>query len=88
MRYTKSKQTKDQYWARRGLLQIIKIRPLENLGGITVEAPDSLIDDPGADHLDALLCAIRAAWARLLKDKNFTIDRTEGWIAYPGLKCG
>ena len=87
---TKSKRTKEQYLARRDLLQTIKSGPLVTLGGITVEAPDTLIEDPGADHLDALLCAIQAAWAWLLNDKNFgcpdTIDRIGGWIAYPGLK--
>ena len=87
---TKSKQTKEQYLARRDLLQTITSGPLENLGGITVEASETLIDDPGADHLDALLCAIQAAWAWLLRDRNFgcpdAVDRTEGWIAYPGLK--
>lgn len=87
---TKSKQTKDQYLARLDLLRNIHRGPLENLAGITVEAPDMLIDDPGADHLDSLLCAIQAAWAWLHREKSFglpdEVDRIEGWIAYPGLK--
>ena len=84
---TKSKQTQEQYLARLSLLEVINNGPLENLGGITVIAPDTLIDDPGADHLDSLLCATQAAWAWLLRDKNYgcpdIVDRTEGWIAYP-----
>ncbi|MES9972031.1 MAG: DUF429 domain-containing protein [Candidatus Thiodiazotropha sp.] len=86
---TKSKQTKEQYQARLDLLRTLQSGPLPNLAGITVEAPETIIDDPGADHLDSLLCAIQAAWAWLHRDENFglsdTADRIEGWIAYPGL---
>ena len=86
---TKSKQTKEQYMARLALLQTIKSGSLKTFNGITVEAPDTLIDDPGADHLDALLCAIQVAWAWLQRDNNFgspnSADQLEGWIAHPGL---
>ena len=86
---TRSKQSREQYLARRDLLQTIKSRSFEEFDGITVDAPVKLIDDPGADHLDALLCAIQAAWAWLQKDVNYgcpdDMDRIEGWIAYPGL---
>jgi hypothetical protein len=47
------------------------------------------IDDPGADYLDAFLCAIQAAWAFAQKPNNFGIpwncDLIEGWIADPRL---
>ncbi|MFT6791683.1 MAG: hypothetical protein ACJA04_000893 [Cellvibrionaceae bacterium] len=84
---TKAKQTQEQYQARADLLTIIKNGKLLSTHGITVDAPDDLINDPGADHLDALLCAIQAAWAYRQKDNNYGIpasaDPMEGWIAHP-----
>ena len=83
----KSKQTKEQHDARKALLTTIKQGGMVPTHGITVEASDSLADDPGADHLDALLCAIQAAWAFKQKDNNFgqpaATDPLEGWIANP-----
>jgi len=55
--------------------------------GFTVEAPESICDDPGADRLDALLCAVQAAWAWRQRHQNFgapaDLDALEGWIADP-----
>lgn len=86
---TKAKQTKEQYEARAALLQKIKEGAIKSTHGITVDAPDSLIDDPGADTLDALLCAIQAAWAYTQKDNHYgapaDADPLEGWIAHPTL---
>lgn len=84
---TKKKQTEEQYVARRDLLQVITGKiPLLHYG-IEVEAPLSLADDPGADSLDALLCAIQAAWAWTKRENGFGapdhIDPLEGWIADP-----
>lgn len=49
-----------------------------------VDAPGSIVDDPSGDELDALLCAVQAAWAWSKKDANFgipeTADPLEGWI--------
>lgn len=49
-----------------------------------VEAPNSIIDDPTGDQLDALLCAVQAAWAWSMRERNFGIpvnaDPLEGWI--------
>lgn len=49
-----------------------------------VEAPSSIIDDPTGDQLDALLCAVQAAWAWSMRERNFGIpasaDPLEGWI--------
>ena len=57
--------------------------------GLRVSAPDTLADDPGADTLDALLCAIQAAWAWRQGPPQFGLpagtDALEGWIADPGL---
>lgn len=44
-----------------------------------------LLDDVKADHLDAVLCCLVAAWAAKRADANFglpkLIDPVEGWIA-------
>ena len=44
-----------------------------------------LLDDVKADHLDAVLCCLAAAWAAKREDMNFglpkLIDPVEGWIA-------
>jgi len=88
---TKSKQTEDQHEARRVLLRTITNGgPLPHYG-IAVEAPMSLADDPGADHLDALLCAIQAAWAWTKREAGYGapnhVDPLEGWIADPTIGC-
>ena len=46
---------------------------------------DSLIHDATGDRLDAVLCAMQAAWAWQRRDANYglpaNIDPLEGWIA-------
>ena len=82
---TKKKQTVEQYEARRDLLHEIIGGSILQQYGVRVEASMSLVDDPGGDHLDALLCGIQAAWAWNQRDNNFgapdPIDSLEGWIA-------
>ena len=48
-----------------------------------------LLDDPGADRLDAVICAMQAAWAWQRPDYGLPADADpdEGWIANPSL-CG
>jgi uncharacterized protein DUF429 len=60
---TKKKQTFEQRIARLDLLDGIVSGRLRNRYGLGVKALPELCEDPGADHLDALLCAIQAAWA-------------------------
>lgn len=47
------------------------------------DVTDRLADDPGADWLDAVICAVQAGWA-LQKGSNWglppTVDPLEGWI--------
>lgn len=56
--------------------------------GLVVEV--DLGDDPGADRLDALLCAVQAAWAWSRRDHGYGapegFDRLEGWIADPAVR--
>lgn len=87
---TKKKQTQDQYAARKDLLNKITGDGILATHGLIVEAPISLADDPGADHLDALLCAIQAGWAWTQRVVNYgalpPIDKLEGWIADPSVQ--
>lgn len=84
---TKSKQTTEQRRARYNILNNLRGESLNVQYGIEVEAPDSLCEDPTGDHIDALLCAIQAAWAWKNRANNFgaplSVDPLEGWIADP-----
>ena len=84
------KQSADHLAARRELLGKIVDGALPGGFGFWVEAEPALCDDPSGDHLDALLCAIQAAWA--WRTKGFgapcDLDSLEGWIADPSLAQG
>lgn len=84
---SRAKQTPAQHEARRALLHALLDGGLPPAYGLTVEAPETLTDDPGGDHLDALLCAVQAAWAWRRRDANFGLPRDtdplEGAIAAP-----
>jgi hypothetical protein len=47
------------------------------------------IEEPGADALDSLLCAVQAAWSYERRDHGWGVppecDRDEGWILDPAL---
>ena len=83
---TRKLQTPAQHEARRAILDRLRVRARE-VYGFDVDAPDHLCDDPGADRLDALLCAVQAAWAWTQRDKGYgapaDVDPREGWIADP-----
>lgn len=55
--------------------------------GFVVKAPESICIDKKGDDLDALICAIQAAWALVEgyadKDGPIGADTVEGWIAEP-----
>jgi hypothetical protein len=71
------------------MLEDILNGKLETRYGLLVKAPRSLADDPTGDQLDALLCAIQAAWAWTMKAQRYGApegaDALEGWIADPTL---
>ena len=77
----------DQLRARQDILHKITTGALQHSHGLSVIAAQELANDPGADHLDALLCAIQAAWAYLNADRGYGapagVDTLEGWIADP-----
>jgi hypothetical protein len=63
---------------------------LESHYGLRVVASRTFADDPSGDNLDALLCAIQAAWAWTMRDRRYgrprDADVLEGWIADPTLR--
>jgi hypothetical protein len=86
---SKKGQTPERRKARNDLLGWLRGGALKDLYGIEIEAPDTLCEDPAGDHIDALLCAIQAAWAWQNRAEGWgapsPIDPLEGWIADPSL---
>ncbi|MFP5077395.1 DUF429 domain-containing protein [Rhizobium sp. YIM 134829] len=84
----RGRQTTERLAARREMLGRLKAED-PSLHGLEIDAPDELADAPSGDPLDALLCAVQAAWAWQNRAKNFGIptcaDPLEGWISDPGL---
>lgn len=83
----RSKQTTEQAEARRLLLARLTGSEGRDRFGLRIEAPARLAEEPGADPLDALLCAVQAAWAARLMEQEperlAGLDLSEGWIADP-----
>lgn len=89
----RKKQTVEQLVMRRSLVQSLASDELAAVYGIKVviddKMADTLIKDPMGDVLDAVLCAIQAAWAYTQRNNNYGIPvghELEGWIADPLLK--
>jgi hypothetical protein len=84
---TKAKQTDAQHKARRDLMAALLGGKAQKSYGARVEASPCFADDPSGDQIDALLCAIQAAWAWNNQAKHFgapsKLDQLEGWIADP-----
>jgi hypothetical protein len=84
------KQSADHLAARQELLGSIAGGALRDDFGFHVQAESALCNDPAGDHLDALLCAIQAAWAWRTRAEGFgapsDLDPLEGWIADPSLR--
>ena len=81
------KQTAGQRDARARIVDALRSGKLAARYGIAVVVDDSqLIDDPTGDSLDALLCAVQAAWAWRNREWLFQdsrVDSKEGWVADP-----
>jgi Protein of unknown function (DUF429) len=86
-----AKQTEKQHQARLAMLDCILSGQIEAHYGLRVEGlkdlANDLADDPTGDQLDALLCAIQAAWAWTMREHDYGAprgtDALEGWIADP-----
>lgn len=85
----RKKQTREQHRARTELWRSLVGEKGRQLYGFSVDAPVELAEDPGADDLDALLCAVQAAWGWRRRSGDFggpaDLDRLEGWICDPAL---
>jgi hypothetical protein len=84
---TKKKQTAALRDARLQILQGLSGGALKAAYGLEVAAPLHLAEDPSGDSLDALLCAVQAAWSWTQRASNYGApegsDALEGWIADP-----
>lgn len=84
---TKKKQTAVQAEARHEILKSLTSSALSSKLGFSIAADHALADDPTGDELDALLCAVQAAWSWASRTQGFgataPIDLLEGWIAHP-----
>jgi hypothetical protein len=85
----KRKQTAQKREARQELFARLTGEPGQTVYGFSIDAPVALADDPGADDLDALICAVQAAWGYGRADRGYgappDLDRLEGWISDPAL---
>ena len=84
------RQTLDKQYARAGILRGLHSPEAADYYGFTIHfAPwtEAFIHDGSGDRLDALLCAVQAAWAYSQPDGNYGIpencDPLEGWIIDP-----
>lgn len=83
---TRKKQTPDKEAARKLIVEKLRSDWCLSQYGFTVLCEDGVIDDPTGDRLDAVLCAVQAAWALDNRQSNYgagSVDPLEGWIADP-----
>ena len=88
-----SQQTPDMRSAREQIVYGLRSREMKKDFGFHVHFGDdhatAFIRDGTGDQLDALLCAVQAAWAYSQRERNFGIpidcDPLEGWIPDPSL---
>lgn len=81
----RSKQTAEQRAARE---RILRIAVAQGIDGVRLQVPASLartlVEDPTGDRLDAVLCALHAAWGFMRRDRGYglpdCLDPLEGWI--------
>lgn len=82
-------QAEEQLRARLQLLELLRSDAARHIYGFAVAAPDEIASDPGADDLDALLCAVQATWGWRRRHEGYgappMVDRLEGWIADPSV---
>lgn len=83
------KQRAEHLAARHRMLERLVQGACEATYGFALDVDTSVADEPGGDRLDAVLCAVQAAWAWTLRDRDFgapsCYDRLEGWICDPTL---
>ena len=85
--------TPERRYARVTLLAGLESAVLREVYGFAVEMDarwrDEFVQDPSADALDSLLCAVQAGWAYEKRDEGYGVptecDLDEGWILDPAL---
>ena len=85
--------TPERRGARERLVSGLESETLRDAYGFTVSMDDlwrrRFTEEPGADALDSLLCAVQGAWAYTKRDENWGVppecDQEEGWILDPAL---
>jgi hypothetical protein len=85
--------TPERRSARETLLAGLESGVLREVYGFAVEMDarwrNEFVQDPSADALDSLLCAVQAAWAYEKRDEGYGVptecDLDEGWILDPAL---
>lgn len=91
-----AQDTSERKAARVKIVDGIQSLELRNHYGFTVELDDDLarefVEDQTGDRLDAVLCAVQAAWSYGKKDEGWGVpaecDPDEGWILDPLLLDG
>lgn len=90
----RNKQTPDKAAARQDIVCGLRSPELSNQYGVTtIQLPamlaEACMQDSTGDNLDALLCALQAAWAYTQRNNGYGIPSgshgVEGWIVDPGL---
>ena len=89
----RKKQTAEQRTTRQHIVDTIRSPKLQEVYNVKLELSatmaDRLVQEPMGDELDAVLCAIQAAWAYTQRDAGYGIpsgcDAVEGWIVDPGM---
>lgn len=90
---TKTNQSATYRMARQQIVEAIRSEMLREFYGVSLyindEQAQQCIDDPKADRLDSVLCAIQAAWA--YRQSNYGVpencDTLEGWIVDPEISA-
>ena len=87
---TRKKQTEEKLIAREELFRQLCSPDFALNLGFEINADPSLANDPSGDEIDALLCAVQAAYAWKSRHRNYgmpnDVDSLEGWIAGPRLE--
>jgi hypothetical protein len=92
----RARQTPERAAARRDLLRALRSEKLPAAYGLSLALEDgltdSLVEDATGDRLDALLCAVQAAWAYTQRARDHGIppgcDPLEGCIVDPVIRDG
>jgi hypothetical protein len=88
----RKKQSEEQLVARHDLMAALRSNALVAAYGLKLvvveQLAEQIVAEPMGDLLDALSCAIQAAWAYRMREQNYGIPpgyEREGWIVDPAL---